>query len=134
MEGWFKPGPNRAGICKPLPPSGRGVRVLRRMKALAVVLQSRKKAGRTAIGHGDFHPNNLIVSDTGVRGIDLGGSSRIPIYKDYGRFLNSYGSTRVTMSALSDVLAWMPRPMVIAFVTGFGLLDRTAGRALAYLS
>lgn len=42
---------------------------------------------RKAICHGDFHPNNLLVTDDGLVGIDIGGSDRIPLYKDMARFL-----------------------------------------------
>ena len=42
---------------------------------------------RTAICHGDMHPNNLIEGDGCLTGIDIGGSMRMPIYKDMARFL-----------------------------------------------
>lgn len=42
---------------------------------------------RTAICHGDFHPNNLILGPDRLTGIDLGGSSRLPVCKDIARFL-----------------------------------------------
>lgn len=73
-------------------------RVLRRMKTLGRRLEA-KGLWRTAIGHGDFHPNNLIVGPDGVlRGIDLGGSGRIPIYKDMARFLTHMARRGVTIS------------------------------------
>lgn len=46
---------------------------------------------RHAISHGDFHPNNLIVGEDRLTGIDLGGSATIPIYKDMARFLMHMG-------------------------------------------
>lgn len=42
---------------------------------------------RVALGHGDFHCNNLIYSDTGLTGIDLGGTNHAPVYKDIARCL-----------------------------------------------
>ncbi|WP_372921116.1 phosphotransferase, partial [Roseovarius sp.] len=53
---------------------------------------------RTAICHGDFHPNNLIVADTRMTGIDNGGSARMPIYKDMARFLMHMGRRGVIPS------------------------------------
>lgn len=73
-------------------------RVLRRMKALGRQLGP-NGVWRTAIGHGDFHPNNLIIGpDQVLRGIDLGGSGRIPIYKDMARFLTHMSRRGVTIS------------------------------------
>ncbi|OZB19588.1 MAG: hypothetical protein B7X55_03050 [Rhodobacterales bacterium 34-62-10] len=73
-------------------------RVLRRMKTLGRNLEA-TGAWRTAIGHGDFHPNNLMVGpDKVLRGIDLGGSGRIPIYKDMARFLTHLSRRGVTIS------------------------------------
>ncbi len=46
---------------------------------------------RIAISHGDFHPNNLLVADGILTGIDTGGSARLPIYKDMARFLAHMG-------------------------------------------
>ncbi|WP_294623805.1 phosphotransferase [uncultured Roseovarius sp.] len=46
---------------------------------------------RTAISHGDFHPNNLMASHGDLVGIDTGGSARMPIYKDMARFLVHMG-------------------------------------------
>jgi hypothetical protein len=46
---------------------------------------------RNAITHGDFHPNNLLLNGTCLTGIDLGGSSALPIYKDMARFLMHMG-------------------------------------------
>lgn len=46
---------------------------------------------RTAVSHGDYHPNNLIVQAGDLVGIDTGGSARMPIYKDMARFLVHMG-------------------------------------------
>lgn len=73
-------------------------RVLRRMKTLGRRLDH-LKGWRMAIGHGDFHPNNLILGpDHILRGIDLGGSGRIPIYKDMARFLTHMARRGVMLS------------------------------------
>jgi len=46
---------------------------------------------RTAVSHGDFHPNNLMAQNGNLVGIDTGGSARMPIYKDMARFLVHMG-------------------------------------------
>ncbi len=46
---------------------------------------------RVTISHGDFHPNNLLVGDGVLTGIDTGGSAKLPIYKDMARFLTHMG-------------------------------------------
>lgn len=46
---------------------------------------------RSAITHGDFHPNNLLVEGDTLIGIDCGGSAALPIYKDMARFLMHMG-------------------------------------------
>lgn len=60
-------------------------RVLTKMEELAEQITGR--VWRKAICHGDFHPNNLLVSNDALIGIDIGGSDRIPIYKDMARFM-----------------------------------------------
>ncbi|MEM6588990.1 MAG: phosphotransferase [Pseudomonadota bacterium] len=46
---------------------------------------------RVTISHGDFHPNNLLMGDGVLTGIDTGGSAKLPIYKDMARFLTHMG-------------------------------------------
>lgn len=60
-------------------------RIMRRMKRLGRRLH--QTDCRTAISHGDFHLNNLILNGETLVGIDTGGSSRMPIYKDIARAL-----------------------------------------------
>lgn len=64
-------------------------RILRRMKRLGRALHETEC--RTAISHGDFHLNNLILNETALEtalvGIDTGGSGRMPIIKDIARAL-----------------------------------------------
>jgi hypothetical protein len=45
------------------------------------------KQWRVATSHGDFHPNNLLVGDGVLTGIDTGGSARLPLLKDMARFM-----------------------------------------------
>ena len=42
---------------------------------------------QVAITHGDFHPNNLILADDALIGIDTGGSAVAPVAKDLARSL-----------------------------------------------
>ena len=60
-------------------------RILRRMKRLGRTLHDTEC--RTAISHGDFHLNNLILNDAELVGIDTGGSGRMPVVKDIARAL-----------------------------------------------
>ncbi len=53
---------------------------------------------RSAVCHGDFHPNNLISQYDRLTGIDTGGSGRMPIYKDMARFLMHMGRRGVVPS------------------------------------
>ena len=53
------------------------------MKSLATSLEG--ETWQVAITHGDYHPNNLIVDGKILTGIDIGGSSYLPIYKDMAR-------------------------------------------------
>ncbi len=52
---------------------------------LATKLKDQK--WRYAIGHGDFHANNLLYTKGHLTGIDLGGSAIAPIYRDMARFM-----------------------------------------------
>lgn len=53
---------------------------------------------RVATCHGDFHPNNLLVDGARLTAIDIGGSARLPIYKDMARFLAHIGRRGVRLS------------------------------------
>jgi len=120
-KGWFKRAETALALQTHAPLLAVESRVLRRMKALGRRLQE-QESWRTAIGHGDFHPNNLIVSDTVLRGIDLGGSSRIPIYKDMARFLTHMARRGVTISG--ERRFGVDAATYDAFVQAFAL-DRT---------
>ncbi|UYV37463.1 aminoglycoside phosphotransferase family protein [Rhodobacteraceae bacterium D3-12] len=60
-------------------------RILRRMKRLGRSLHQTDV--QTAISHGDFHLNNLLVKGDTLTGIDTGGSGRTPVVKDIARAL-----------------------------------------------
>jgi hypothetical protein len=53
---------------------------------------------RTAICHGDYHPNNLLADGTRLTGIDLGFSQRMPVLKDIARFAMHMGRRRLRLS------------------------------------
>ncbi|WP_272004421.1 phosphotransferase [Roseovarius sp. ZX-A-9] len=74
---------------------------------------------RTAISHGDFHPNNLIAKENRLTGIDIGGSRKMPIYKDMARFLMHLGRRRVNMGG--PLLYGVNRAGFEAFCTAFRL-------------
>ncbi|MCQ0093011.1 aminoglycoside phosphotransferase family protein [Roseovarius sp. M141] len=56
---------------------------------------------RTAICHGDYHPNNLIAQGMRLTGIDLGGSQRLPLLKDAARFAMHMGRRRLRLSGIT---------------------------------
>lgn len=105
-------------------------RVLQKMKKLSRLLRDHE-TWRTAIGHGDFHPNNLIAAPDRLTGIDLGGSNRSPIYKDMARFLTHIARRGMFASDQDrfgvDALAYE------AFVQAFGLDEAEATLFLPYL-
>lgn len=61
-------------------------RILQKMHALARQMRA-VKTWRCALGHGDFHPNNLLQDGDTTWGIDLGASTRAPVCRDIARFL-----------------------------------------------
>ena len=103
MQMW----PPARSICAP-PPSGwlaraarasatqpfarlRGIEsgILAHLTRMAAALEGAE--WRVAISHGDFHPNNLILGEDRLTGIDTGGSGRMPVCKDIARFLVHMG-------------------------------------------
>lgn len=74
---------------------------------------------RSAICHGDFHPNNLILKSPRLTGIDLGGSSTLPICKDIARFLMHMGRRGIRPSGAA--VFGVDRAGFEAFVTAFNL-------------
>ncbi|MBR9766325.1 MAG: phosphotransferase [Rhodobacteraceae bacterium] len=62
-------------------------RVAQKFHALSRQMRG-QQSWRTALGHGDFHPGNLMRDGAGVTwGIDLGASTRAPLCRDIARFL-----------------------------------------------
>ncbi|MEQ8257138.1 MAG: phosphotransferase [Roseovarius confluentis] len=78
-----------------------------------------KSQWRFAVSHGDFHPNNLIVNENMVTGIDCGGSRPAPIYKDMARFLMHMG--RRAMIPSGEACLGVDRQGFIAFCDAFRL-------------
>lgn len=60
-------------------------RIFRQMRHLSKQIGT--EDWTVAITHSDFHPNNLILSETGLVGIDTGGSAMAPVAKDLARSL-----------------------------------------------
>ncbi|QYX55393.1 aminoglycoside phosphotransferase family protein [Roseovarius sp. SCSIO 43702] len=110
----------KAATEQPFPAlAGLEQRILPHLQALAARLEGRD--WRVAISHGDFHPNNLILSGTRLTGIDIGGSSSLPIYKDMARFLMHMGRRDIDVSG-----AWwmgVDRSIARAFGDAFDLSD-----------
>lgn len=119
------------------------VQILEQMARLAPHIDS--EVWRTAICHGDFHPNNLIVDGARITGIDIGGSTRMPIYKDMARFLIHIGRRRIEASgaralgvdlaglrAFAEVFALEAneRAVILPFFLAFEALIRVEIRAL----
>lgn len=105
-------------------------RVLQNMKKLSRILRDHAE-WRTAICHGDFHPNNLIAAPGRLTGIDLGGSNRTPVYRDMARFLTHMARRGMIPSGQRrfgvDAAAYD------AFVKSFALNDTEATLCLPYL-
>ncbi len=70
--------------------------ILTQMERLAPEIEA--APWRTAICHGDYHPNNLIADGARLTGIDLGGSRRMPVAKDIARFAMHMGRRRLRLS------------------------------------
>lgn len=78
---------------------------------------------RHAIGHGDFHPNNLIAgAHPHLTGIDCGGSRATPIYKDIARFLMHMG--RRGMIPSGDAFLGVDRRGLKAFADVFDMTEK----------
>lgn len=84
-----------------------------------LVPQLEERPWRFAVSHGDFHPNNLIVNDNIVTGIDCGGSRPAPIYKDMARFLMHMGRRAMTPSG--EMYLGVDKQGFIAFADAFRL-------------
>ncbi len=105
-------------------------RLLQKMKKLSRHLRE-YDTWRSAIGHGDFHPNNLIAAPDRLTGIDLGGSNRSPIYKDMARFLTHMA--RRGMAPSGHHRFGVDATAYDAFVQAFDLDEAEATLFLPYL-
>ncbi len=119
------------------------VQILSQMHRLAPTLTA--EPWRTAICHGDFHPNNLIANGPRLTGIDLGASQRMPLLKDVARFAMHMGRRRLRLTgktclgidracllAFSDTLnmSAMERGAVLPFFLAFEALIRVENTRL----
>lgn len=96
-----------------------------------------------AISHGDFHLNNLFHQDGVLTGFDLGGSGRLPIYKDRARALTHMsrrgmvpsrrrclGMDAAAFEAFSTGLDPSEADLALPFFLGFETLVRVEGSSL----
>lgn len=95
--------------------------LIQEMQRLAAMIDGQR--WRVAIGHGDFHPNNLIAGPyPALTGIDCGGSRRMPIYKDMARFLMHMG--RRGMIPSGERYLGVDRVGIEAFADTFDLTEK----------
>lgn len=100
---------------------------------------------RTAICHGDFHPNNLLSDGTRLTGIDTGGSARLPICRDMARFVVHLARRGIALSGETRFgvdgagldafghgfdLSGRERALILPFFVGVEALIRVETRAL----
>lgn len=94
--------------------------LMEEMQRLASMIEGHR--WRVAIGHGDYHPNNLIAGPyPTLTGIDCGGSRRMPIYKDMARFLMHMG--RRGMIPSGDRYLGVDRAGIDVFADAFDLTE-----------
>ena len=103
--------------------------VLRQLHRLVPILGDRP--WRSAICHGDFHPNNLLLEGDRLTGIDTGGSGRMPVYKDIARFLMHMGRRGLIPSEVSRF--GVDAEGIKAFAQAFDLDDWESGLALPFM-
>ena len=95
-------------------------RLLVQMRDLAENIAGRE--WRVAISHGDYHPNNLLWDGAVMTGIDVGGSSYMPIYKDIARCLIHLGRRRVYSSPTQK--GGLDAPLMDSFSQAFDLSNQ----------
>lgn len=93
--------------------------ILIEMKRLA--RQIKGKTWRRALGHGDYHPNNLIATASGLTGIDTGARHMVPIYRDMARFMLHIARRGLTLSRAHHF--GVDKSLFDAFATTFELDD-----------
>ncbi len=115
--------------------------ILNEMHRLAGLM--RDMQWRRAISHGDFHLNNLFHQDGVLTGFDLGGSGRLPIYKDRARALTHmarrgmvpsrtrrFGMDGAAVEAFTAALEPEEARLALPFFLGFETLVRVEAKAL----
>ncbi|WP_162497336.1 phosphotransferase [Roseovarius dicentrarchi] len=85
---------------------------------------------RTAICHGDFHPNNLVADGTRLTGIDLGASKRLPLLKDVARFAMHMGRRRLRLSGKTCL--GVDRACLMAFASALDMSAQERGAVLPF--
>ncbi len=104
------------------------VRILSQMHRLKPAVTA--QPWRTAICHGDFHPNNLIADGRRLTGIDLGGSKRMPLLKDVARFAMHMGRRRLRLSG--KICLGVDRGCLIAFAGALNMSAQERGAVLPF--
>lgn len=103
-------------------------RVLRELHRLMAACD---QPWRSAITHGDYHPNNLLLDGTCLTGIDMGGSASIPIYKDMARFLMHMGRRGLVPSGHARF--GVDAEGIDAFAAAFDLTDHERELVLPFM-
>ncbi|WP_299842746.1 phosphotransferase [uncultured Roseovarius sp.] len=86
---------------------------------------------RTAICHGDYHPNNLLIDGAQLTAVDTGGSSKLPIYKDMARFLVHLARRDMYLS--DEIRFGVDQQGIIAFAHAFDLTDTEESMILPFM-
>jgi hypothetical protein len=102
--------------------------ILAQMERLAPIITA--EPWRTAICHGDYHPNNLIAGGTRLTGIDLGGSRRLPVIKDIARFAMHMGRRRLRLPGRTCL--GVDRSCLEAFADAFEMSALERGTVLPF--
>lgn len=135
-EGWRPATPNRwiartetASARQPFAPLRRlEQQILAQMHRLAPALTA--EPWRTAICHGDFHPNNLIADGQRLTGVDLGYSQRMPLLKDAARFAMHMGRRRLRLSG--ETCLGVDRACLLAFGDALQMSAQERGAVMPF--
>ncbi len=103
-------------------------KVLGHLRRIAPMLD---QPWRHAISHGDFHPNNLLLHQDCLTGIDCGGSQPSPIYKDMARFLMHMGRRALIPS--EDARFGVDAQGITGFAEAFALSDHERDLVLPFM-
>ena len=135
-EGWRVATPNR-WIARAEAASARQPFAQLRSLEVQILSQMRRltpdvaaQPWRTAICHGDYHPNNLIAEGTRLTGIDLGASQRLPLLKDAARFAMHMGRRRLRLSGTTCL--GVDRACLTAFADGLDMSAQERGAVLPF--